>query len=208
MDTDEVIMKRTSFFKDLIAATSASLLLHPLHFAEARLVLNNRLPNFSAYKSIFSMAASTSNITGSNQVTRGASLHFPRSFILAFSGFNYFSSVNLQSFVATHLAFHSLAYPLLTVQRRLECQSGDRPGMIPPRYIGPIHATGLMLREEGMRGLYRGYTAYIMATAFYLITVPLLAELSMLRMAIGGNHEDETDDLYDSVKAGRKKISS
>ena len=77
--------------------------------------------------------------------------------------------------------------------------------MIPARYIGPIHATGLMLREEGFRGLYRGYTAYILATAFYLITVPLLAELSMLKMAIGGNYEDEMDYLYDSVKAGRKK---
>ena len=65
MDTDEVILKRNSFFKDLVAATAASLLLHPLHFAEARLVLNNRLPNFSAYKSLFSMAISTTNVTGS-----------------------------------------------------------------------------------------------------------------------------------------------
>ena len=90
LDTDEVIFKRDSFFKDLIAATGASLILHPVHFAEARLVLNNRLPNFSAYKSLYSMA-----ISSMDQITRGASVHFPRSFILAFSGFNYFSSANL-----------------------------------------------------------------------------------------------------------------
>ena len=205
MDTGEVIFTRNSFFKDFIAATAASLLLHPLHFAEARLVLNNRLPNFSAYKSLFSLITSATNFVGSTQAFRGASIHLPRSFILAFSGFNYFSSVSLQQLVATHLAFHSLAYPLLTVQRRLECQSGDRPGMIPPRYIGPIHATGLMMREEGLRGLYRGYTAYMIASAFYLITVPLLAELSMINSAYSGNYVDETDTLFDKVKASRRK---
>ena len=197
MDTDEVIFKRNSFFKDLVAATTASVFLHPLHFAEARLVLNNRLPNFSAYKSIYSMVVSTATATGIEQVTRGVSIHLPRSFILAFSGFNYFSSVNLQTFVVTHLAFHSLAYPLLTVQRRLECQSADRPGMIPTRYMGAVHATGLMLREEGFRGLYRGYTAYLLATAFYITTVPFLAELSVAKTAIGGHYYDETDDLLD-----------
>ena len=77
--------------------------------------------------------------------------------------------------------------------------------MIPPRYIGPIHATGLMMREEGLRGLYRGYTAYMIASAFYLITVPLLAELSMINSAYSGNYVDETDTLFDKVKASRRK---
>ena len=94
------------------------------------------------------------------------------------------------------LAFHTIQYPLLTVQRRLECQSGDRPGMIPSRYIGPIHALGLMWRDEGMRGLFRGYTAYIIATSVYLLIVPIAAELSMSKSALAGNVRDETDDLY------------
>lgn len=51
--------------------------------------------------------------------------------------------------------------------------------MIPMRYEGGVHATGLMFREEGLRGLYRGYTAYIMATAIYWMVVPLVAELAM-----------------------------
>lgn len=71
--------------------------------------------------------------------------------------------------------------------------------MIPSRYIGPIHATGLMLREEGFRGLYRGYTAYLLATAFYITCVPLLAELSVAKTAIGGHYYDDTDDLFDAV---------
>lgn len=115
-DTDDALFKRHSFFTDLAAATAASLFLHPLHFAESRFVLNNRLPNFSAYKSLYSLGMACTT-----QITRGASVHVPRSFVMAFSGFNYFSSTNMQTFIATQLAFHSLAYPLLTVQRRLEC---------------------------------------------------------------------------------------
>ena len=69
--------------------------------------------------------------------------------------------------------------------------------MIPQRYLGPIHATGLMLREEGLRGLYRGYTAYLLATVFYITVVPLLTEASMFNMAINGSYKNETDDLYD-----------
>lgn len=97
MDTDDTaLFKRHSFFTDMTAACAASLFLHPLHFAEARLVLSNRLPNFSAYKSLYSMAVSSVSFSGAGApFTRGASVHLPRSFIIAFSGFNYFSSVNL-----------------------------------------------------------------------------------------------------------------
>jgi len=31
------------------------------------------------------------------------------------------------------------------------------------RYIGNVHALGLMWREEGIKGLYRGYFAYLLA---------------------------------------------
>ena len=46
MDEGEEIYHRNSFIKDYIAACGAALVLHPLHFAEARYVLQNRLPNF------------------------------------------------------------------------------------------------------------------------------------------------------------------
>ena len=72
-------------------------------------------------------------------------------------------------------------------------------GMIPSRYIGPIHALGLMWREEGMRGLFRGYSAYIIATSIYWLIVPIAAEFSISRSAIGGNVRDETDDLYKEI---------
>ena len=37
--------------------------------------------------------------------------------------------------------------------------------MLPLRYLGPIHGLGLIWREEGIKGLYRGYFAYILAVS-------------------------------------------
>jgi hypothetical protein len=45
-DFGEMVFQRDSFWRDYAAATVASLFLHPLHFAEARYVLQNRLPHF------------------------------------------------------------------------------------------------------------------------------------------------------------------
>ncbi len=73
--------------------------------------------------------------------------------------------MNLYTYIAQCLMFHTAAYPLLTVQRRLECQSTTRAGMIPKRYIGVIHGVGLMWREEGFKGLFRGYVAYMLAVS-------------------------------------------
>jgi hypothetical protein len=69
-------------------------------------------------------------------------------------------------------------------------------GMIPTRYLGPVHALGLCWREEGMKGLFRGYTAYILATSIYLVIVPLVAELKIQRSAFYGTQRDDNDDLY------------
>jgi hypothetical protein len=109
LDFGDNIFKRNSFFRDFFAATAASLFLHPLHLAEARLVLQNRLPNFMTYKSLWSMF-----MTSYKELYRGITAHIPRSFILALTGFNYFSSVNIYTYLVQNLAFHTFAYPLLT----------------------------------------------------------------------------------------------
>ena len=44
--------------------------------------------------------------------------------------------------------------------------------MIPSRYLGPLHAIALTRREEGFRGLYRGYIAYIIATSMFWMVIP------------------------------------
>ena len=48
----------------------------------------------------------------------------------------------------------------------------------------------------------------MLATAFYITVIPLLAEASMFNMAINGNYKNETDELFDQVKEGRKKSST
>ena len=71
--------------------------------------------------------------------------------------------MNIYTYLVQNFFFHSLAYPILTAQRRLECQSTARAGMLPLRYLGVIHGLGLTYREEGLKGLYRGYIAYVLA---------------------------------------------
>ena len=70
--------------------------------------------------------------------------------------------------------------------------------MIPMRYLGPVHTLGLMWREEGMRGLYRGYSAYLLATAIYIAIIPLFAEFCAMYTPIGGNYEDSSDTMVAS----------
>jgi hypothetical protein len=77
--------------------------------------------------------------------------------------------------------------------------------MIPTRYLGPIHTFGLMWREEGLRGFYRGYLAYLLATSLYVSLVPLFGEFSIKRMAIGGNYDDESDSSIVSFLARQSK---
>jgi hypothetical protein len=91
-----VLVSRSNIFLDFAAATTASMLCHPFHFAESRFVLNNRLPNFGAYKSIFSLAVSNKDY---KVVFRGASAYLPINVVLALTGFNYFSSVNYYTYV-------------------------------------------------------------------------------------------------------------
>jgi len=56
-----------------------------------------------------------------------------------------------------------LTYPLLTIMRRLQCQV-ELPGMIPLRYGGITHCFKLMMNEEGVTGLYRGFSLNFIIT--------------------------------------------
>lgn len=66
----------------------------------------------------------------------------------------------MMSFIAAQSLSQTLAYPFMTIMRRLQCQD-KLPGMIPLRYAGWKHAFKLILQEEGIKGLYRGYLAFI-----------------------------------------------
>ncbi|CDW86920.1 UNKNOWN [Stylonychia lemnae] len=199
LDFGDDIFRKNSFWRDFLAATTASLLLHPLHLIEARFILQNRLPNFQSYRSTYMFI-----IRNYTEILKGITAHIPRNFLLAMTGFNYFSSVNIFAYLGQTLAFHTLAYPILTAQRRMECQTTKMPGMLPLRYIGNIHALGLMWREEGVKGLFRGYFAYLLATSIVITVVPIASELMMLKSPLYGNYEDNYD-LYQDVMSKREK---
>jgi len=80
LDFGDNIFKRNSFVRDFVAASVAGIFLHPLHLAEARLVLQNRLPNFQTYKSLWTMF-----MISYKEMSKGITAHIPRSFLLALS---------------------------------------------------------------------------------------------------------------------------
>lgn len=55
-DDRSELFPKPSFTKSLVAAGAVAFGLHSLHLAEARLVLQNRLPSFQTYPSIMNMA--------------------------------------------------------------------------------------------------------------------------------------------------------
>lgn len=101
---------------DFAASLIASIYLHPFHVAEARYILNNRIPAFQSYKSFY-----TFFLSAGKEFINGVTVHFPRTLLLSFSGFNYWSAANFWTYLTTQLIFQTAAYPLLTIQRRLEC---------------------------------------------------------------------------------------
>lgn len=66
------------------------------------------------------------------------------------------------AFVSSNIISQSLVYPLMTAMRRVQCQD-KIAGMLPIRYEGVWHAVKLITAEEGIRGLFRGYAAFLPA---------------------------------------------
>lgn len=53
-----------------------------------------------------------------------------------------------------------IAYPFITVKRRIECQTKQAYTMIPKRYYNSIHAFQLISKEEGIKGFYKGFSLF------------------------------------------------
>lgn len=153
---------------------------------EARYVIQNRIPNYLSYRNIISMITQSHNI-----ILKGFTLWIPRSFFLAITNFNYTNSGTLLGYFASQNLLYTLAYPFLTVQRRLEVSDTTRPGMVPTRYLGPIHAFGLISREEGYRAFYKGLVPYLVATSLTISLIPIIGEYKMMQSPLYGNFYDE-----------------
>eukprot|EP01015_Nassula_variabilis_P018588 TRINITY_DN3047_c0_g1_i23.p1 TRINITY_DN3047_c0_g1~~TRINITY_DN3047_c0_g1_i23.p1 ORF type:complete len:189 (-),score=17.79 TRINITY_DN3047_c0_g1_i23:26-592(-) len=146
-----------------LISTGCDMIAHPFMTAQSRFVLQNRLPNFCLYRSIVHYFKK--HIRRPKEFFQGVSGHLPKNLLLTFGFLNLFQNRPAESFMLANLISNTLGYPFYTVMRRLQCQS-NLPGMIPVRYSGVFHGFKLILSEEGVRGLYRGYLAFAVVQSF------------------------------------------
>lgn len=74
-------LKNIPLVKELILSCVVDIMLHPLHAAEGRMILQNRKANFATYSSIFDIFK-----TSYRELARGMLMHFPRNICIALSG--------------------------------------------------------------------------------------------------------------------------
>ena len=73
-------IKQIPCAKEFLLTCSIDMLLHPLHLAESRFIMQNRFPNFSIYGSLFSLFKRQYS-----EIFRGILMHIPRNFFIALS---------------------------------------------------------------------------------------------------------------------------
>jgi len=134
---------------------------NPIQLMQSRFILQNRLPNFSVYKGIVGFLKK--KYRRPRTLFQGALGHFPKNILFSLGYVNFFKDDPDKNFIFTSVLANTLAYPITTCIRRMQCQDAD-PGMLPIRYGGCWHAFKLILKEEGFRGLYRGFLAFSAVT--------------------------------------------
>lgn len=151
----------------------ADVFMQPLHNIQSRFILQNRLPQFATYKSLY--------FAGQNifirELYQGWQCAFPLKFGTTFGAILLTYGNTIDYIVLSNLLAYTLFYPLLTVQRRLECQSTNHT-MLPRRYLGVRFAFSRIYHEEGFKAFYRGFICNGLATSikcfsYYLIVITL-----------------------------------
>lgn len=79
--------------------------------------------------------------------------------------------------------------------------------MLHPRYNNYLHCLYTINKEEGLRGLYRGFPLYLLATAVVTLLIPVAAETAMQRTELYGyDRRRENESLHEEVSEGRERI--
>ncbi|CAI2370784.1 unnamed protein product [Moneuplotes crassus] len=162
------LLKNAPLLKEFLVASAADFVLHPLHCAEARFVLQHRSMNFCVYPTLFSFFKSSYG-----EMWRGILLHAPKNMLLALTGVSFINSSN---WIMYCIPF--LVYPFLTIQRRIECQS-IKKGMLQTKYRGFFSGMYQILKNEGPLSLYRGFPAFFLATTLWMLCVPSISNWYM-----------------------------
>jgi hypothetical protein len=165
------VYKESGVLKPLVIFTGSAIaecLAQPLHNMHSRFILQNRIPEFTLYRSILT-CIETLRLRGLYQ---GLRVVFPKQ-TLAF-GCTLTFGPSLSAF-SLFLLSEFLVYPLDTVQRRLEVQ-GPEHSMLPRRYLNNIRFTiSRIYDEEGIfRGFYRGAMMNILANCLKFMMLPVM----------------------------------
>lgn len=86
---------------------------------------------------------------------------------------------------STALLTNLLAYPFLTVQRRLECRSAQATSLFPNDAYKSGRFTACLsqiIKEEGARTLWRGFAAHMLTVVIFLSALPTATDFLMQRM--------------------------
>jgi hypothetical protein len=193
MDGPDVMNVKPSYWKTVASMGVAGVVLHVVHLAEARYVLQNRLPNFQTYPSLFSLFRDSLSKTG-GEFLNGMPGIIPIFGLIALTNYQFLGATSLSNIVIQGGILHSFAYPFLTAQRRMEAQSPNKAGMLHPRYGNYLSCLYHMWREEGPKGFYRGYFPQLLATGTVLTVVPFLADQMLQRSNLYGRGKGDQNE--------------
>jgi len=84
---------------------------------QSRFILQNRLPNFHVYKSIYHFFKK--HYRNPREIMQGWKAHIPRNILMTFCWINFLKDRPFEGFIISTLLSHTLCYPLTTVIRRL-----------------------------------------------------------------------------------------
>lgn len=104
---------KPSYWKTYGSMMVAGAVLHLLHLAEARYVLQNRLPSFQTYPSFFNVFRDSMSKTG-GEFFNGMPGYIPIFGLIAMTNYQFLGATSLQNIVIQGGILHSLAYPFLT----------------------------------------------------------------------------------------------
>ena len=90
----------------------------------------------------------------------------------------------------------------------MEAQSPNTAGLLHPRYSNYLHCLYTIHKEEGLRGFYRGFPLFLLATAIVTLGIPVVTEISMHSTALyGKDREAGVNDLKEEVDKARERIA-
>lgn len=166
--------KYLQFYALFLIETVVEYVYQPFRVLHSRFILQNRIPEYSQYRSIL-RCVQTLRHRGLNQ---GNNVVIPKKF-LAYSCFC-FTDSTVDGFLLYFISLF-ISYPLDTLQRRLEVQSGEH-SMLPRRYLKDIRwSMSRIYHEEGIfKGFYRGFICNSLASMIKHAYYPAFASQFLL----------------------------